>query len=338
MKKLVFAMVILLAALSPAWAQRKVEQIVARVNADIILKSDIDRELATRRDELVRQQVDPARIEREMEEYSKTVLRDLIDRALLLQVAKEAGLNADLDVLKTMEQLRTENKFATMEDLEQAIIKDYGDLDEFKNGIRTKYLTDQVVRHEVTGRIVLTNEEMRKFYEEHKQQFDKPAGVRLSEITVLVDRRIPEQAAAQKKKIEEALAEIKKGEDFAEVAQKYSETTTAVDGGDVGFITGEINEEIAKAIDKLSRNQTTEILEFQDAYQIFKLTDRHTGGILSFDLAQQYIWPEMMSEIAPPKIREFLNRLREDGFVQVKEGFEDVSEEPQATAAAAVNP
>ena len=134
---------------SPVWAQQKIDQIVARVNGDIVLKSEVDRELDLRRIEMAQQGMDAARINQELAEQSKIVLRDLIDRALLLQIAKEAGLSADLDVQKTLEELRVERKFATLDDLEKAIKKDYGDFEEFKNDIRVKYLTQQVIEHEV---------------------------------------------------------------------------------------------------------------------------------------------------------------------------------------------
>jgi parvulin-like peptidyl-prolyl isomerase len=323
-------------------AQTKIEQVVARVNSDIILKSEVDRELELRRLRMVEQGLDATQIAAAMPEQERTVVRDLIDKALLLQVAKEAGLNADLDVLKTMEQLRTERGFATMEDLEKAIIKDYGDLEEFKNDIRTEYLTRQVIEHEVYGRIVVTNEEMRKYYDEHQKEFDKPAGVRLAEITVLVDRRLPDQVATQRKKIEEALAAIKKGDDFAEVAQKYSEVSSADKGGDVGFIAGDLkeqtNEQVANALEGVEKGQTTGIVEFDDALIIFKVTDKHNGGILSFELAQSAIWNALMSQVAPDKVREFLTRLRDDGFVDVKEGFVDVGAKAKAGKTAAATP
>ena len=89
------------------------------------------------------------------------------------------------------------------------------------------------------------------------KDFDKPAGVRVAEVTVLIDRRLPDQVATQRKKIEEALAAVKKGDNFAEVAEKYSEVATAENGGDVGFIAGDlkdqVNEEVAKALQGLKR-------------------------------------------------------------------------------------
>jgi len=339
MNRLLSVALITFVASAPVLAQRKIEQIVARVNSDIILKSDLDRETDLRRDELIRNKADAETIEKEMTAYSKDLLSDLIDRALLLQVAKEAGLNADIEVLRAMEELQTKNNFASMDDLEKAIKKDYGDLDEFKNQIRTNYLTKRVIDHEVYGHIIITDEEMRKFYDEHKQEFDKPAGVRLSEVAVLFDPRVPDQKAVQRKKIEEAFAAVKKGDKFEDIVKKYSEVSTAGDDGDMGFISAELGEAITKAISGLAKNQTSEIVELDDAYEIYKLTDRHSGGILSFDLARRSIENAMMSEVAPPKVREFLGKLREDGFVDVKEGFEDTGAvKPKNKTAAPTKP
>ena len=329
MKKALFSLGLAIVVALPAAAQQKIEQIVARVNGDIILKSEIDRELENMRGEMMQQPgMDPTKLEHEMAEQSKLVLRNLIDRTLLLQIAKEANLNADTDVEKTLEDLRVERKFATREDLEKAIIKDYGDLDEFKNDIRTKFLTQQVIEHEVYGRMVVTNEEMRKYYEEHQKDFDRPAGIRISEITVLVDRRLPDQVAVQRKKAEDALAAVKKGDNFEEVAEKYSEVVTAERGGDMGFVSGDLkenlNEDIAKALEGLDKGQLTNIVEFNDAFTFFKVTDKHTGGILSFDLAQREIQYTLLSKAAPDKVRAFLTELREQAFVEVKPGFQDL--------------
>jgi peptidyl-prolyl cis-trans isomerase SurA len=334
MKRVWAILMITMVAAVSAGAQQKIEQIAARVNGDIILKSEIDREIDLRRAEKRQSGMDAARVEREMVEESKVILRDLIDRALLMQIAKEAGLNAEQDVEKTLEDLRIEQKFATREELDKAIIKDYGDLEEFKNNIRTKFLTQEVIEHEVYGRMIVTSEEMRKYYDEHNKDFDRPAGIRISEITVLVDRRLPDQVATQRKKIDDAYAAVKKGDSFDEVARKYSEVPTADKGGDVGFIAGnlkeEVNEDIAKALEGLDKNQLSNIVEFNDAFTFFKVTDKHNGGILSFELAQGFIRYELLSKAAPEKVREFLTQLREDGFVEVKPGFEDLGERSKA--------
>jgi hypothetical protein len=65
------------------------------------------------------------------------------------------------------------------------------------------------------------------------------------------------------------------------------------------------------------------------------VTDKHYGGILSFELAQNFIWSAIMSKVAPEKVREFLTRQRQEGFVDVKEGFQDAGAPPKKTASTA---
>jgi parvulin-like peptidyl-prolyl isomerase len=106
----------------------------------------------------------------------------------------------------------------------------------------------------------------------------------------------------------------------------------------MGYIEVELSEHIKKAIENLAKNQTTEIVEAPDAFEIFKLTDKHSGGILSFELAERYVFDRLMQAAAPPKIRDFLNRLREDGFVEVKEGFTDEGAVKPKVKTASTNP
>src|SRR2546421_370955 len=84
----------------------------------------------------------------------------------------------------------------------------------------------QVLQREVYPRVTITMEEARKYYDSHVKDFDRPAGIRVREITIITENRSPEQVANQRKKAEEALAAIKKGDDFGQVADKYSESET----------------------------------------------------------------------------------------------------------------
>src|SRR5437867_11951242 len=124
---LLTAIILLIA--SSALAQTKtVDEIVAWVNSDIILKSEYETRKAQIRNDLSEppprgQGLKGADLEQRFSAAEKTLLRDLIDETLLLQQAKDMGLNADLEVIKTMEQLRQERKLESTEALEKAIVE-----------------------------------------------------------------------------------------------------------------------------------------------------------------------------------------------------------------------
>src|SRR3989442_11504114 len=193
-------------------AQTKtVEQIVALVNSDIILKSELDRELVRLRDGLSKPAPQGAglsgpQLEQAFAEQSKNKLRDLIDQALLLQKAKEMDMTADLELIKTLERMRQEDKFGSLEALEKAIVEQGNNIDEFKQEIKTRYLTGQVLGREVYGKVIITMEHLRKYYDEEKKDFDRPEGVRLREMAISTEKKGPEESENQRKRAEEALA------------------------------------------------------------------------------------------------------------------------------------
>lgn len=329
---IIFTTIIL--GVATASAQKTIEEIVARVNNDIILKSELDRSLKELHDGLAQDGgLTGARLEQEYTNRSKDALRDLIDQTLLLQVAKDQGLTADIEVIKTMEKMRQEYKFDNLDALERAIVQQGGDVDDFKNNIKTRYLTSQVIGREVRVPVP-TTEEIRNYYDAHKQEFDRPAGVQLEEITVSTQGKTPDQITAQRKKIDDAVASLKSGDNFNELASKVSESQTAQDGGALGFFEkGQLAKEFEDAIAPLAKGQVSDVITLPDRFMILKLADRHEGGLLSFDLAQNEISNRFYSERQGPKIREYLTKLRSDGFVEVREGYVDTGSQQKAAQA-----
>jgi peptidyl-prolyl cis-trans isomerase SurA len=329
--------VIMLLAAGAALAQTKnVEEIVAWVNNDIILKSEYETRKAQIREDLAQpaprgRGLQGAQLEQAFNDQSKKVLQSLIDETLLLQQAKDLGLTADIEIIKTMDRLRQERKLESIEELEKEIVSQGYSLDEFKQNIRVQYLSSQVMQREVYPRVIVTNDEVRKYYDAHVKDFDRPAGIRVREITVITENRGPEEAASQRKKAEEALAAVKKGDDFGDVAGKFSESQSAQEGGDLGFyVKGELDPVLEAVTDKLEKGQVSDIITVQGALMILKLDDKHTGGILPFELAQKEVFDVLWQQAVRPKMLEYLTKLRTDGFIKTAEGYVDTGA-PQKT-------
>jgi peptidyl-prolyl cis-trans isomerase SurA len=334
----VFLTAILLLTASSAFAQSKtVDEIIAWVNNDIILKSEYDLRKAAVRNDLAEapprgRGLQGSQLEQALNDAQKILLRDLIDETLLLQQAKEMGLNADLEVVKTMEQLRQERKLASLDDLEKAIVAQGYSVDEFKQNIKTRYLTSQVLQREVYGRVIVTTDEMKKYYDANVKSFDRPAGIRVREISVYTENRGPAEIESQRKKIEEALAAVRKGQNFPEVASKYSESQTAQEGGDLGFfVKGELAKPLEEVASTLNKGQVSDVITLNGALMILKVEDKHEGGILPFDLAQKEIQDTLWQQGIQPKIREFLTKLRADGFIKLADGYTDLGQPPKTT-------
>jgi parvulin-like peptidyl-prolyl isomerase len=326
-------------------AQTKtLEEIVAWVNSDVILKSEYEQRKAELREELARPQaqggagLQGAQLEQAFNQQSKTVIQELIDEQLFVQQAKDMGITAESEIVKTMDQLRQQRKLDSLEALEKEIVSQGYSLDEFRNNIKVKYLREEVLRREVYGRIIVTNDEVRKYYDAHIKEFDRPAGLWLREITFLTENRGPELIEVQRKKAEDALASIKKGDDFAETAAKVSESDTSQNGGDLGFLAkGELTPALEAIIDKLDKGGVTDVIPVQGAFMIFKIEDKHPGGILPFELAQKKVFDVLWQQAVPAKMREYLTKLRTEGFVRTAEGYDDAGAPDKADKSVSKN-
>lgn len=311
---------------------KNIESIVAWVNNDIILKSEYDKRLEQIRADLARDgKLKGPQLEQAYNEQVKYAMQQMIDETLLTEKAKELGITADLEVIKAMEKMRQDRKLESREALEKEIVSQGYTVAEVEDNIRTRYLSESVLQREVFNRVTITSDEVRKYYDEHQKDFDRPAGVHLREITVLTENRGPEEVASQKKKIEEALAAVRKGEDFATTASKYSESQTASEGGDFGFWTkGELSPSLEAVVSKLDKGQITDVLNVTGAFMIIKLDDKHNGGILPFELAQKEIQDLLWRKALPPKEKEYLTKLRGEGFIRLADGYVDMGAQQAA--------
>jgi peptidyl-prolyl cis-trans isomerase SurA len=329
--------VVVLSGLPGIAGQTLIDEIIVRVNEDIILKSEYELELAMA-DQSIAEALEGAEAAAARESARKNLLRDLIDSNLLRQKAEEYGVDVSLDVIRTMEELRQEYEFESIEQLDAAIVAQGDSPEDYRDMLRTQYMNQAVVNQEVYGRIIITTEEARAYYDANMEQFDRPAGIRLQEIVVLrgpeqanPEQANPEQANPEqanndeaRTRIDEALERVRDGEDFASVAAEVSDARTANAGGDIGFFeNGQLSELYETTAAGLNRNQVSEVLELPDAYIVLRLVDRHAGGIMQFELALGEIQNYLITVQGESKVREYLSELREAAFIDIKDGYVD---------------
>src|SRR6266446_6624069 len=137
-------------------AGRTVEEIIARVNNEIITKSEYEKSRNSAEED-ARQDCQgkctPEQLRAEIEQRKKTSLRDLIDQSLLVQRAKDMGVSVEPELIKRLDAIRTDNKLASMEDLEKAVSGQGMNFEDFKNNIKNTLLTQRVISSEVGSHI-----------------------------------------------------------------------------------------------------------------------------------------------------------------------------------------
>ncbi len=167
------------AALAPVNG-KVIEDIVARVNDQIITQSDYDR-AAEQLDGEAKQQAIPAR---ELQQKQADLLRDLIDKQLLLSKGKELGITGETELIKRLDGIRKQNHLDSLEDLEKAAQQQGVSYEDFKANIRDSIITEQVVRDEVGRHITMSPTDVQKYFKDHETEFAQPESVTLNEILI----------------------------------------------------------------------------------------------------------------------------------------------------------
>jgi peptidyl-prolyl cis-trans isomerase SurA len=303
-----------------------VEEIIARVNNSIITLSDYQKSDAQLREEIQRECPGCAadKMEGLYRDRQKDLLRDLIDQQLLVQRAKDQGENVEADVIKRLDEVRKQNNLQSLDDLEKAVEGEGMSWEEYKAQIRNTLLTQAVIGKEMHGRIIIGDDDIKKFYDEHQKEFVRPEQVVLGEIFLSTTDKSPEETAVIQRKAEDYLNRLKKGEEFSEMAKRYSEGSTAKEGGPLGtFERGQLSKQLEDATFSLSRGGLTDVIQTKTGFEILKVVDRYQAGLQPLDKVRRDIENEIYMKKMQPALREYLAQLREESYVTVKPGFTD---------------
>jgi peptidyl-prolyl cis-trans isomerase SurA len=308
---------------------KTVEEIIARVNNEIITLTEYEKAKQTAVDDAKQEcqnRCTPEQLQTVIEDRQKNSLRDLIDQSLLVQRGKDMGVSVESDVIKQLDQIRTQNKLASMEELEKAVSSEGMNWEDFKNNIRNRILTQRVVSNEVGSHINITDDEVSKYYEAHKTEYVRPEQVALREIEVSTQNKKPDELPALKKKAETALKRVQDGEDFGEIAKRYSDSSTKDQGGFLGMYKhGELSKELEDKVFAMKKNELTEVIETKQSYLILQLLEHYDEGQQSLAKVKNEITEKLYNERLEPAMREYLKTLREQSYVIIKPGYQDIA-------------
>jgi len=306
-----------------------VEEIIARVNNEIITRSEYEKSLAQTEEE-TRQDCQgkctPEQLQSELEGRKKNALRDLIDQSLLAQRGKDLGISVETEVIKQLDQIRIQNKLKDMDELEKAVTSQGLNWEDFKNNIRNRILTQKVVSQEVGSHISIGESDARKYYDAHKTEFVRPEQVALREIIVNTEGKKDNELPDLKKKAETALKRVKDGEDFGEIAKRLSDGTTKDQGGYIGtFKRGELAKQLEDVVFKMKHNDLTDVIETKQGYLIFQVLEHYDEGEQGFEKVKNEIMDHLYNEKLEPAVREYLKTLREQSYVVIKPGYAELA-------------
>jgi len=329
---------LLLVAVHPAAAQAGspaspyggtvVEDIIARVNDQIITRSDYDRAMSEM-DQEARQRGDTMQ---QISAEHKDLLRSLIDQQLWLSKGKELGITGETELIKRLDEIRKQYNLASLEDLEKAAKEQGVSFEDFKANIRNGIITQEVMRQEVGEHIQFTPGEAERYYEQHKQDYTQPESERLSEILISANADDAAKLAAAKSKADDLEARLHSGGDFAQLARSFSEGPTASEGGDLGqYKLGQLPKVLEDKTFSLKAGQYTEPILTRQGYIILKVVQHTSGGPAAYKDVQEQVEESLYESRMEPAIRAYLTKMREDAFIDIKPGYIDTGASPNET-------
>lgn len=257
-------------------AARQLDAVVAVVNEEVVVRSELDAEVNRILGELAQRGTKPPA----RDVLERQVLDHLILQRLQLQLAEQTGLRVDDEqVTAAIEDIAARNRM-TLSQLRQAIVTEGMDFSEFREQVRREMLITQLRQKEVISRIHVSDTEVDNLLASDGPAAGREGRVRLGHILIAFpDGRSGDAAARARRRAEEVLRRLERGEDFASLAVEYSQGQNALEGGDLGWRRlSELPVLFADAVAGLEPGGVSPIIESANGFHILRVLESEGEG------------------------------------------------------------
>jgi parvulin-like peptidyl-prolyl isomerase len=305
-----------------------VEEIIAKINGDIILRSDLEDALAELRREVeATPDATPAEKQELFARREQDILSDLIDERLLVGKGNDLGVNVEADVLRQRDSIMQRANITDVDEFERWVNQQTGmPIEDLMDRMRDQYITQAVISQQVSSRILVTREEIQEYYDAHKQDFVRSEGVRLAEILISNESATSEEELAEvEKEARDVHARVARGERFDEMARRFSDSEASKErGGDIGiFRRGVLRKEVEDEVFAANPGYVTELMPVSRGWLILKVNARYREGLAELEEVSDEIRGILAEPRYQPAIREYLASLRQDAYIEIRPGYVD---------------
>ena len=319
MKKTILTLALTAALLGPAAAvvrgQEVVEEIVALVNDDIITLTEYREMFNLRLNEIKAAQLSSEDYDKAYAELKKGLLDYMITDLLLLQKAKELGLNVQEQMKSYLQNIMKENNIASEADLRRAVEQQGLSYEAFLKNYEEGMMRSGVIYTEVERSIVLDDAEIVQYYKKNPAEFTTPTEYKLNAIYLAAETHLGEAADPVKAAIE---AKLKAGASFADTAAELSDPPMKEAKGDLGsFKEGELDRTLESAVEKLKAGETSAWVSTKNGWYLLQLAEKKPSALLPFDEARRQVEDKLYNEKRAVKSQEYIKTLRERSYVKI---------------------
>ena len=328
------AVVVAAAALSVPMRAEIIEQVLVKVNGDIITKTELEaRQIAAIRQQM-NSRVDAEALKNDAE-LRKTLLAitprllvEAIDEMLLIQIGKEKGYRLSDEQFKSwLDNLRKEQNLQDEQKFQAALRQEGMTLDDLRRNVERQFLRSRVQQDEIGSKLAITEEEARQYYLAHKDEFAEPASVTLREILIEIPTTTEKGQAGVKvgdddeaaKKAAAVRARIAAGEDFAKLATELSDSPSKANGGLIGPLPlSDLSEALRQTVETMKPGEVTPPSRSPRGFQIVKLEALTPTAIQPFDKVRDLVADRVYDARQEAEIRKLLARIRSRAIIEWK--------------------
>jgi peptidyl-prolyl cis-trans isomerase SurA len=289
-----------------------VEEIVCKVNSEIITRTELEKDRRDAEAEFRREGLTGRALAEAVSMASRNGLRERIDRLLLVQKGKELDLKVDTELAKKMADIQRRSTLSDPEKFQQYVHEQSGmPFEDYKSEIKNQILVDHVIRQEVGGNIKIKREDMEKYYNDHKSEFQREERVFLQEIYVSTENKDSGAVAAAERKAKDLVARARKGEKFTDMAQSNSDDANAANGGEMPTMQkGELDKRVEDAVWSQPRGYVTDPIKLDKpaGFYVFKVVEHQQAGLADFEQVQNEVENRLFQPKMDPALRTYLTR------------------------------
>ncbi len=317
-----------------------IEQILVKVNGEIFTKSDLEqRQVAVLRQRGqaidLKSDLGNVQLRQALDEVTPQILVDAVDEMLIVQRGKELGYRLGDEQFKSvLDNIKKENKMESEEQFQAALKAENMTLADLRRNLERQMIFQRVQQNEVLGKIGVTDEEAKTYYDAHLAEFTTPPTVTLREILVSVpgDGKTLNVAAdeAAQAKAEEIRKRVSSGcENFEKLAGEISESPSRANAGLIGPLSvTDISPELRKVVEAMKPGAVSEIIRTPRGYQIMKLETITPTQVMSVDQAREQISERVFTDKRRAEFQKYLQKLRAQAIIEwknddVRKAFEE---------------
>jgi peptidyl-prolyl cis-trans isomerase SurA len=303
------------------------EQILVKVNGDIITKTDLEtRQIAALRQmpNVQNMRPDSDELRQAVAQITPEVIVDAVDELVLVQRGRELGYTLGNDQFASIiENIRKENKLESDEQFQEALRQEGLSMADLRRQLERQMLITRVQQAEVLGRIGVTDEEARTYWAANRASFTTPPQITLREILVTVPTT-PQGINVgadddAKAKAEEARRRAMEGEPFARLAAELSDAPSKANGGLVGPLSrNDLAEPLQRALDGMQPGDVSDVLRIARGYLVLRLETSEGETVKAFEEAKEEISERIFQQKQRAEFGRYLARLRSQAIIEWK--------------------